>query len=267
MSTTITFGPEQPLYDPSSIQQSYMDTCAIKSQELILNTFGKSVNEDQLRAEAEAMGIYRENYGTHPNHMGDLLELHGVHVASFDEANQYTLMHELAKGHQVIVSLDAHELWTPGIWERLMDFLGFSGANHALVVSHIDTSNPDDIRVCVADPGTGELKDYPYSQFADAWADSHFHMVATTTAPLDSPSLMNFDAENGIMGEIMGLPWNDWMNQFGDMVHSGVELAGQFADFLEEHPAVVELALTTLPMMLDNGIAEGMLDESFNVDC
>ena len=32
----------------NSIQQEYADTCAIKSQQLILNDFGVPVSEDQL---------------------------------------------------------------------------------------------------------------------------------------------------------------------------------------------------------------------------
>lgn len=250
-TTPITFGPAEPLYDPSTIQQSYVDTCAIKCQELILNTFGKNVTEDELRKQAAEMGIYRPMCGTNMDNMGDLLELHGVSVATFSGANQYTLMHELAQGHQVMVALDSSELWEPSILQRILDFLGLSGANHALIVSNIDTTNPDDIRVCVTDPGTGEMKDYPFDQFADAWADSHFHMIATTEAPQNASFLCNFDFDNGILDTIMGLPWQDWMQKAGELVQSGVKVAEDIADFVEAHPEIVETVLTYGPLLMN----------------
>lgn len=276
-TNTITFGAEQPLYDPAAIQQTYSDTCVIKCQELILNTFGKNVTEDQLRIEATNMGIYRPMFGTGMGHMGDLLEAHGVHVATFDCANQYTLMHELAQGHQVMVALDSYELWEPGILQRLLDFLGLSGANHALIVSNIDTTNPDDIRVCVTDPGTGEVKSYPFDQFADAWKDSNFHMIATTEAPSDASFLCNFDFDAGILNYIQGLPWAEWMSQVGSFVQEGVKIAEEVGLFLAEHPEVLEAVSICAPLLMDGQISETPAsgyttvcagDEDFNsIDC
>lgn len=275
--TTITFGPEKPLYDPATIQQSYADTCAIKCQELILNTFGKNVTEDQLRIEAMNMGIYRPIFGTGMAHMGDLLEAHGVHVATFDNANQYTLMHELAQGHQVMVALDSCELWEPSTLQRILDFLGLSGANHALIVSNIDTSNPDDIRVCVTDPGTGAVQSYPFDQFADAWKDSDFHMIATTEAPSDAAFLSNFDFEAGILNCIQGLPWSEWISQVGAFVQEGVKIAEEVGLFLEDHPEVLEAVTICAPLLMDNQTPEPSIsdytticanNEDFNtIDC
>lgn len=276
-TNTITFGPEQPLYDPAAIQQTYTDTCAIKCQELILNTFGKDVTEEQLRIEAMNMGIYRPMFGTGMAHMGDLLEAHGVHVATFDCANQYTLMHELAQGHQVMVALDSNELWEPGILQRILDFLGLSGANHALIVSNIDTTNPDDIQVCVTDPGTGEVKSYPFDQFADAWKDSNFHMIATTEAPSDAGFLSNFDFDAGILDCIQGLPWSEWMSQVGSLVQEGVKIAEEVGLFLDEHPEVMEAVTICAPLLMDGMVPEPSVadytticsgDENFNsFDC
>ncbi len=256
----IIFGQPSPLYDPADILQGYADTCAIKSQQLILDSFGKSVSEETLCQEAHECGWYTPGMGSTEADVGKLLELHGVPVTVFDGANQYTLMHELAQGHQVIVSLDSGEMWAPGIWERLMDFLGLSGANHALIVTGIDTTVPDDVKVIVTDPGTGQVTSYPYEQFSDAWADSHFHMVATNEAPTDSAMLAGFD---GMLDTIMGLPVDDWMNAFGNAVVEGVELTEQVVDFFQAHPELVNLALTAGGCMLANGsedAAGGMMD-------
>ena len=243
----ITFGPSSPLYNPSDIQQGYFNSCAVKSQELVLNLFGKNVTEDQLVEEASALNIFTHEGGTPIYAMGDLLELHGVHATAFEGANQYTLMHELAQGHQVIVALDSQELWADGLWEKLMDYLGLSGANHALIVSSIDTSDPEHIMVNVADPGTGQMQSYPWEQFSDAWADSNFHMVATNEAPMEHPFMDNL---NGIVDSIMGLPIDDWMSSFGDMLNSGIELAGEFTDFLQDNPEIVQGALEMMPTLL-----------------
>ena len=87
MNTNI-FGNEQPIFDPSNIHQSYMDTCAIKSQQLILDAFGINISEDQLVNEALTLQIYQPGSGTPLNHMGDLLELHGVDCTLFNTSNK-----------------------------------------------------------------------------------------------------------------------------------------------------------------------------------
>ncbi len=238
--STVIFGDTTPQYDPT-ILQSYSDTCAIKCQQLILDRFGKDISEDALRNEAGAMGWYVPGGGTPMEDVGKLLELHNVPVTSFENANQYTLMHELAQGHQVIVALDSGEMWSPGIFERLMDFLGLSGADHALIVSGIDATDPNNIMVTVTDPGSGHITQYPYDQFANAWEDSHFSMVATNEAPMDSSIFAGMD---GMLNTIMGLPSVDWMKQFGSLIADGIELTDQVIDYMQQNPELVQTALS-----------------------
>ncbi len=248
--SNVIFGNLTPLFNPADILQGYIDTCAVKSQQLILEAFGKHVSEDVLRAEAEQCGWYVPGMGSYQADVGKLLELHGVPVTVFENANQYTLMHELAQGHQVIVSLDAGEIWSPGLWEKLMDFLGLSGSNHALIVTGIDTTDPANIQVIVSDPGTGRVSSYPYEQFSDAWEDSKFRMVATNEAPMDSPALCGFD---GMLDSIMGMSIDDWMNAFGDALAQGIELTGQVVDFIEDHPELIDLAVAAGGALLASG--------------
>lgn len=176
-------GDTTPLITPDSIQQGYMDTCAVKCQEIILHNFGINCTEDQLVTEAMQHGWF--NNGTPVADVGKLLETHGIDIRTFDDANQYTLINELAQGHQVIVGVDSGELWNDGLSDKLMDFLGINGADHAIIVNGIDASDPANLLITITDPGSGEVTQYPYEQFADAWQDSHCHMVATTTAPGD----------------------------------------------------------------------------------
>lgn len=173
------------------VRQLYSDTCAIKSQQLILKDFGIDMTEDQLRNEAMAYGWY--NGGTSPADVGKLLELHGIGVSQYDNANIFNLVNELAQGHKVIVGVDAGELWEDNILDK---FLEDSQADHALIVSGVDTSDPDNVKVILTDPGTGDLlKEYPMDQFVDAWQDSNCFMMATNEAVPDI-----FDPYNNLPG-------------------------------------------------------------------
>ena len=160
------------------VRQIYPDTCAIKSQQLILKDFGIDITEDQLRDEAMAYGWY--NGGTPPEYVGKLLELHGVPVSQYDNANIFNLVNELAQGHKVIVGVDSGELWHDNLFDK---FFEDNKADHALIVSGVDTSDPNNVKVIVTDPGTGNLlKEYPMDEFVDAWKDSNCFMMTTNDA-------------------------------------------------------------------------------------
>lgn len=160
------------------VRQLYNDTCAIKSQQLILKDFGLDISEDQLRNEAIMNGWY--NGGTSPADVGKLLELHGVGVSQYDNANIFNLVNELAQGHKVIVGVDSGELWETDMCDKLFED---SQADHALIVSGVDTSDPNNIKVILTDPGTGDLlKEYSMEQFVDAWQDSNCFMMTTNNA-------------------------------------------------------------------------------------
>lgn len=165
------------------VRQNYSDTCAIKSQQLILEKFGIDISEEQLRSEAVNHGWYTPGAGTSMENVGKLLELHGVNVHQYVNGNIFNVVNELAQGHNVIMGVDSGELWHYGFIEKLEDKLpGGERADHALIVSGIDTSDPNDVKVIITDPGTGDYcKDYSFAQFVDAAEDSKFFMVTTDT--------------------------------------------------------------------------------------
>lgn len=157
------------------VLQIYPDTCAIKSQQLILEDFGIHFTEDQLRNEAMMYGWY--NGGTSPEDVGKLLELHGIPVSQYENANIFNLVNELAQGHKVIVGVDSGELWSDNIFDKIFED---NAADHALIVSGVDTSDPNNVKVIVTDSGTGNLlKEYSMEEFVDAWEDSNCFMMAT----------------------------------------------------------------------------------------
>ena len=194
--------------------QSYDDTCAIRCQEFILRQFtGQAVPEELLVNEARAHGWYADGQGTSPGDVGNLLELHGIPVHRYMHGNIYNLTAELAQGHKVIIGVDSHELWEKNsILREIRHAVGLGHADHAVVVSGIDTSDPHDVHVIVSDPGTGEAAaSYPMQQFIEAWKDSDFFMVATQEPPpadLHLPEMRNFDYESGHLDHIGEIPYD-----------------------------------------------------------
>lgn len=190
MTTDSVYGQTISPFSPDEIQQSTGYTCAVKSQQLILNMFGVDVTEQQLMDEAFEHGLLTTN-GTPMGDIGKLLELHGVSTQTFLSGNVATLMNELAQGHQVIVGVDSGELWEP-LEEFYEDSALGQVPDHALLVTGVDVSDPQNVQVIVTDPGSGCCRSYPYEQFVDAWSDSNFFMVSTTEAP-DIPEVANLD--------------------------------------------------------------------------
>lgn len=205
----------------ASVQQNYQDTCAVKSQELILRDFNVQVSEDSLRQEALDRGWYTPGSGTSVDKVGNLLELHGVEVSRYENANIFTLTDELAKGHKVIIGVDSGELANKGIMESLSDKFGFEQADHALVVSGIDTSDPAHVKVVLTDPGNGDIaKEYPMDQFVDAWKDSNCFMVTTKEpAPAWLPEMKNFDYNLGHIESVGNLPYDDFQTHYATPEH------------------------------------------------
>lgn len=185
------FGESTTTFTPSEIQQHGEWGCALKCQSLIMNKYGFDISEEQLTREGLENGWYIDGAGTPLSDVGKLLNLHGIDTIAITNANQYTLMHELAQGHQVIVGVDAFELDS----NLLVQFLSRTtdNPNHAILVTGIDATDPENVQVIVTDPGSGEFTSYPWNQFAEAWGDSQFHMVATTEPP-PSDFSQQFDA-------------------------------------------------------------------------
>ena len=194
--------------------QSYPDTCAIRCQEFILELYtNQDIPEDQLIEQAMTHGWYTPGEGTPLQDVGNLLELNGIPVNRFEHANIFNLASELGQGHKVIIGIDSGELWGDNpVMEAIQDQFGLDTADHAVVVSGIDTTDPVNPHVLVSDPGTGEaLGSYPLAQFLDAWADSNFNMVSTREpGPSYLPEMVNFDYDAGHIPEVTGITWEEF---------------------------------------------------------
>lgn len=208
----------------NEVQQTYSDTCAIKSQQLILNEFGIPCTEDQLVRFSYEHGWYKgDNSGTLLPDVGNLLEEAGIPCTRQANANVFNLVSELSQGHKIIVGVDADELWNNktliGKFQNWFnDFFHGDTPNHALIVAGIDTTDPNNIQVIVTDPGNGDrYKAYPFEQFMDAWSDASCYMVSTDCAvPQTSPVMTNFNPEIGHIDNVAGLDYSDFQI-FNDM--------------------------------------------------
>lgn len=194
-------------------QQAYNDSCAIKSQQLILNEFGVDVTEDQLVQYSAEHGWYDGN-GTAMEDVGKILADAGIPCTQSVDANVYDLANELAQGHKVIVAVDSGELWDNGILDWLKDIFMGDTPDHALIVAGIDMTDPDNPMVILTDPGTGQpAQPYPLDQFMDAWGDSQNFMVSTN---VPTPAAVDSFTANGMndmhLPEIAGVDYNTFQD-------------------------------------------------------
>lgn len=208
-------------FDPEYFQGAD-GTCAIYSQYRLLQDYGYQGSVDQLIQEATERGWYNPERGTPVSHIGDLLELHDVPCKAYTGGNFYNLVSELAQGKRAIVTVDADELWSENnvqnkCWNWFKDLFD-GGANHAVVVSGIDTSDPNNVMVTLTDSGTGmPAASYPLDEFMDAWKDGNCHYIVADNPPpqeLHLPAMENFDYELGHVVTINGVPFDAWLDEY-----------------------------------------------------
>jgi hypothetical protein len=220
-------------------QQSYADTCAIRCQEYVLQQFtGINFPESFLVNEAKEHGWYAPGHGTSMENVGKLLELHGVAIHRYTEANVFHLANELAQGHKVIIGVDSSQLWghnptMDSMLSTVREHFAFGGpADHAVVVSGIDTTDPHHVKVIISDPGDGKaVARYPLEQFLHAWEGSHFYMVATQEpAPAHLPEMVHFDYAAGHVGTIADVPYEQFVDHFAHHPDSLEHVLDHFAD-------------------------------------
>lgn len=178
------FGPEGSdgdgiIGDPGSAMESWHpqsgNTCAVVSQEFALEgIFGQEFDEDDLREIAEDNGWY--DNGTSMEDVGKILEYYGANVAQSTGNSLDDLKDSLADGNQIIVGVDADELWS-GQNEEM--FGPGMDANHAIQVIGFDESDPANPMVIINDSGVanGQGVMVPAEEFMDAWEDSGCFMV------------------------------------------------------------------------------------------
>ena len=248
-ATTYGYEPNYELenFDPY-VFQNHSNTCAIRSQQIVLRDYGVMLTQEEMMKYAAEHGWYDpdpDTGGTPMSAVGNFLDGCGVECTRKEEANIFDIVSELRDGHRVIVGLDADELWVnseTSFWKRnllkglnkLKDAFGGEAANHALVVAGVDVNpdDPSDIHVTLIDSGTGEVcASYPYAQFKDAWDDAHCFMVSTNEP---APYQYNHDTHSmepsGFATAYM--PSN---NEMPEGLDNGFRLADSYYDKYEDY--------------------------------
>ena len=229
--------PKNIKFDPNTYQWE-QDTCAIRSQEIVLRSFGLDFSQSDLINEATSHGWYTKGQGTNLEDVGNLLDLHNIPNHRIENANVFNLVDELGHGHKVIVGVDVDELYGNSFWQSIKEFLIGKTPNHAMIVSGIDTSDPNNTMVVLTDPGTGKtLFECPYERFLSAWNDSECFMVATDDpAPLEfnSDTMINFDYDKGHVSFLGKMPFEKFHNEVVPNVDDYLDSLDSYIDSLEK---------------------------------
>lgn len=154
-----------------------------------MKDYGFTGTADDVVQDAFIRDWYDPVNGTSPEHMSSALEAFGVKCDVYENGNIYDLLAAVKDGKKVIVSVDSGELWADNKISKVAEwfedvFGGNRGADHALVVSGFDNSDPKHPTVVLTDTGTGQAAvSYPVKQFANAWADGRCRMVIPCEPP------------------------------------------------------------------------------------
>ena len=208
------------------IYQSEPDNCAVAAELSIMHQFGVDITQDQANYISAANGWYHPGAGgTAPNDIGKMMDLYNIPNHSCENATVADLARELQQGHGVIVGVDSDQLWDQGPLAEmkiaLLKGLGFDTpelmpADHAVVVTGIDTSDPNHPMVILNDSGHpgGAGVAYPLDRVMDAWENGHFYYTAT-----DNPIPANS------MKDIEHIDFTRWISVGAGIVAGGVVLA------------------------------------------
>lgn len=226
------------------------DNCAVEAERAIINAFiGTQLSQEEAMYISASNGWYQPGAGTAPADVGNMMELYNIPNHSVVNANIQDLANELAMGHGIIVGVDAQELWDSGpladIKHHFQTTLGIdfgdSGANHAIVVTGMDLSNPSNPMVIINDSGApdGEGHPYPMDKFLNAWKDSNCYYTATDL-PLPDNNIVGgntFDLSNivsGIVGFAVGTEIFSTTGDFVSAVAAGKTIYHETDIFLDE---------------------------------
>jgi hypothetical protein len=205
--------------DPTSqlddwIYQGPTDTCAVAAETSLINQFiTDDLSLDHASYISASQGWWQPGMGTDPSEIGNMMDLYGIPNHTVTNASLEQLATELQNGHGVIVGVNSGELWDTGLLAELKEFLcdafgldasEFIGADHAVTVTGIDTSDPANPMVILNDSGhpDGAGVMYPLEKFMDAWENSDFYYTATDIPIPDQlpPSSLGFD-----VGDFLGI--------------------------------------------------------------
>lgn len=225
--------------------QDMPDNCAVAAETSLINQFlPQDLSLHDANYISMSNGWWAPGSGTDPSEIGNLMDLCGIPNHTVMNADITDLAKELQSGHGVIVGVNSAELWDEGVLGDLKNWLikdlgldssAFTQADHAVVVTGMDFSNPDHPMVVLNDSGTpnGAGAEYPLDKFMDAWENSGFYYTATDVSlpPDQAMGLGSLD-----VGEFLGIGTSflvSGMTGSSDLAVVAGTLVDNFADTID----------------------------------
>lgn len=181
--------------------------CAIKAQQMVLANYGIEVSVEELTELAKKNGWFKEGKGSAFDFVGELLNTYGVESVQMRNAGIYHIMHELSRGHKIIVGVDNET------------DVADDEARHVMLVVGIDTTDKDQLKVVVRDPSHPENERvFLAKDFVDHWKSTGCFMVATKqAAPLTSnPEMENFDYQLGYVHKFADVAYEEIIKRLAE---------------------------------------------------
>lgn len=151
--------------------------CDIRCEGYVLRKYGIEVSDEQLESDALEHGWLTDS-GTQLMNVGNLCELHNLHVSRQIEANLKDVKESLLKEQTVIVSVDEGELVGDKVLEDYEDRAIGKCPDHVVIITAYDEQGQT---ITIFDPNTPQFSDlYPVDQFMDAWNDSNNYMITVS---------------------------------------------------------------------------------------
>lgn len=151
--------------------------CDIRCEGYVLRKYGIEVSDEQLESDAIEHGWLTDS-GTKLMNVGNLCELHNLHVSRQIEANLKDVKESLLKEQTVIVSVDEGELVGDKVLEDYEDRTIGKFPDHVVIITAYDEQGQT---ITIFDPNTPQFSDlYPVDQFMDAWNDSNNYMITVS---------------------------------------------------------------------------------------
>ena len=192
-------------------QESKITSALVAEGTIIHAMTGIDIPKEELLREATAQEWFDET--TFPRHLGKMLSLYDISYHINENGTTADIIRELVQGHKVIVAVNVGELLSNNLvgldaehFENIItETLEIQTADHAIWITEVDLSDPEDIKIIVSDHSfdDGGGKIYSLFDFVDAWEDSGFYYIATDEPPPDLDQVVSgFDVETGTFPEI-----------------------------------------------------------------
>lgn len=171
------------------------DNCSVVAEVMIIRQFGVAIDQKDANFLASLFGWYCSGGGgTACDDIGNLMSKYGIsnslkHGISKKELKS-DLINELIAGRGIIVGIrspQASERYESNLY--VAGRVGQTPANHAVVLTGIDVTDPDNPKAIVNDPGyeDGAGKAWPLDDFIDAcWNGCRFYVATDEPLPRET---------------------------------------------------------------------------------